>query len=272
VRRFRIPESWDGGQTLALSGKDAHYLARVLRLKIGDSFPGMDAEGKPCELTVVSVSKSVMNLKVSPQAGRAEAEGLPLGQPQERPARGTGFTLFQCLPKGRKMDLIVRQATEAGVERIVPLESRFCEAKSDGEGDAGRTGRWARIAREALQQSGSLRPTRIDPIAKFAALPALWPKAEGRIGIFFHQEPLETGTLHGYLTEVPLELGILIGPEGGLSGDEIATLAGAGFAPAYLGPSILRTETAALYAIAAAQIILLEYPTWTQKPRPGSNG
>jgi 16S rRNA (uracil1498-N3)-methyltransferase len=274
VRRFRIPDGWDGSSGILVTGKDARYLAKVLRLAPGDEFPGMDASGAAHMLKLVKISREGVELQA--EAGTPK-QGSPGGAPGEAgvPASrvlpsGPAITLYQCLPKGRKMDLIVRQAVEAGVARIVPLESRFSEVRNDADRDGNKLSRWTRIVREALQQSGSLVPTRIEHPRPIRTIDPIDGTDPAKLGIFFHQEPLETRSLHEYLTEDPRELGIVIGPEGGLSDEEIDFLTAAGYAPAYLGPSILRTETAALYAVASARIILLERASWTLKTKLGS--
>lgn len=176
------------------------------------------------------------------------------------PPRQPAIQLLQCLPKGRKMDLIVRQAVEAGVESVVPVVSERCVVVPD-EAPAKRE-RWVRIAREALQQSGKLRLPSIQeptPLARAATL------GEGDIGLLFHEEPLGAASLHRVLAGTPpgSRICLLIGPEGGLSPREVESLVGAGFRPVFLGETILRTETAALYAVAAVRTILREMGEWT---------
>jgi 16S rRNA (uracil1498-N3)-methyltransferase len=83
-----------------------------------------------------------------------------------------------------------------------------------------------------------------------------------KLGIFFHQNPLEISSLHGYLSSEPEEIALVIGPEGGLANEELALLREAGFVPAYLGHRVLRTETAPVFAAAAVRIILLEREGW----------
>jgi 16S rRNA (uracil1498-N3)-methyltransferase len=271
MRRFRIPESWDGESGISLTGRDARYLSRVLRLRPGDSFPGMDAKGERFELRIVSISREGIRLEAGKEGKQAPAAAVGGESALEKNILiRPGITLYQCLPKGRKMDLILRQAAEAGVSRVVPLESRYSEVKSEAYRDANRLERWERVIREALQQSGSLVPTRVEKIRPFKEIDEFRLTAPERIGIFFHQEPLETRSLHEYLTGDPLEIGLVIGPEGGLSEEEIDFLIAAGYVPAYLGHSVLRTETAALYALASAQMILLEKSSWTLRPKTGS--
>jgi 16S rRNA (uracil1498-N3)-methyltransferase len=83
-----------------------------------------------------------------------------------------------------------------------------------------------------------------------------------KLGIFFHQNPLAISSLHGYLSSIPDEIALVIGPEGGFSDEETGFLMQSGFVPAYLGHRVLRTETAPVFAAAAVRIILLERERW----------
>jgi len=185
--------------------------------------------------------------------------------------------LFQALPKGTKMDLIVRQAAEAGVSVIVPFVSEFSQVKIKG-GSIGslpgavsgeKQNRWERIIREARQQSGSDIPTIIKKPLDFDGLMEYWQELQARFpggtGILFHQTPLEPGTLHDYLVNSLKFIVLAVGPEGGFSAAEAARFLSAGFKPIVLGKTVLRTETAALYAAAAVFTILSERTSWLSK-------
>lgn len=157
------------------------------------------------------------------------------------------------------MDLIIRQAVEAGVARIVPLVSDHTVARPDEEGAAGaRGGRWDRIAREAREQSGS-PPAVIEPPAR---LDEAARRPRTGTAVFFHEERAGAEPLHEILAGAVPPVTVLVGPEGGLSPRETALLAAAGFRRAWLGDGVLRTETAALYALAAVGTLLLERETW----------
>jgi 16S rRNA (uracil1498-N3)-methyltransferase len=182
--------------------------------------------------------------------------------------------LFQALPKGEKMDVIVRQAAEGGITEIVPFTSEFSVAKtSAGEQ---KFSRWQRIIREARQQSGSKIATIIRrPLTK-EGLFNYWKELQvyGAIGLLFHHQGLEQKPLHCYLDNsylysdsVPKVLALAVGPEGGFSGTEVSLFLEKGFSPFTIGDTILRTETAALYCAAAVRILLLERDSWQLKQK-----
>jgi 16S rRNA (uracil1498-N3)-methyltransferase len=194
-------------------------------------------------------------VRVGPSSCTTEAFGVP---PAAVPAAAAPkLVLMQCLPKSRKMDLIIRQAVEAGVERVVPLVSDHAVARTD-EGSA-RLERWRRIAREAREQSGAARPAVIEPPAR---LDETVGRTRGGTAIFFHEDPAGGSPLHGILAGAEGSLVVLIGPEGGLSPREVALLEASGFHRAWLGDGVLRTETATLYAVAAVRTIVRERETW----------
>jgi 16S rRNA (uracil1498-N3)-methyltransferase len=278
MRQFILPEDWDGGPSCLIEGGRASYLGRVLRLGPGDSFPARDSSGRAWACVVVEAGPGRLLLRVSPGT-EAEPGYLPdirggaghrasaAGSRSDPPALAR-ILLVVGLPKGPKMDLVVRQATEAGIEAVLPLLSSRSLARGE-EGGGARRARWDRIVREALQQSGSAITTRVlDPL-ELAALPS----ALDRLGlgpsdprILLHEAPLAQSSMHGYLTETPEAIALCVGPEGGFAPDEVEFLLGAGFKPLRLAGAVLRAETAALYAVAAAQIILSERSSWIPKP------
>lgn len=261
MRQFILPRDFKGGSELRLGGKDAHYISRVLRLVAGEGFDARDSEGGRWNATVVSASEGSVLLRLS---SATEGEPAPAAHRQGQPASpmaggACGLNLFQCLPKAGKMDMIVRMAVEAGVARIAPLYSEHSLPKRTS-----REERWERIVKEARQQSGSPVDTRVEPPEELERAVEAW---DGRgPGFFFHEKPLAESSLHRYLSDIPAEMAVLVGPEGGLSPKEVAFLLGKGWRPVHLGANVLRADTAAIYAIAAAQIILLEHETWTPKP------
>jgi 16S rRNA (uracil1498-N3)-methyltransferase len=191
--------------------------------------------------------------------------------------------LFQALPKGAKMDLIVRQAAEGGINGIWPFVSDYATPKLAGEtagpDRTGRVERWRRIIKEARQQSGSFIATEIAPPCTVEALLDHWGDLQNQgkrpLGIILHQDPmvpqgpgggigpLAQGGFHDYLSINPDLVALAVGPEGGFSPEEVTEFVAAGFKPLVIGNTVLRTETAALYAAAAVRIILLENTTWT---------
>lgn len=272
MRRLVLDVFPDAAGLLRLEGKDFRYLVRVLRLKRGDSFRALLPDGREAAAELAEVGKSHLEAFVRP--AEPAADGLPGRSADEARRKAAGglppIVLLQALPKGTKMDLIVRQAAEAGVARILPFVSERSVPRPDEGARAERKReRWERIIREARQQSGSDAATEIlDPLSLEEALSAWKRFAAGRgesAAVFLHQDPLAQGSLHGYLSGDPQAVALAVGPEGGFSSAEADVLAAAGFRPALLGENVLRTETAAVFALAAVQVILLEKGSWHPK-------
>ncbi len=254
MKQFLLPGRYAGEERLTLHGGDFRHLIVVRRLAPGAELPARDLAGASYLMRIVSVGARDCLVALTPQpAGGKAADGAP-------PTRTTGtrIVLLQCLPKGRKIDLIVRQATEAGVARIVPLESEHSVVRP-GNRD-GRAERLMRIAREAVQQSGTPTVPVIDEPRSFSSL--FEAGEDWGTGLVFHEKPVAGRTLHQILAGRPATVSVLIGPEGGLSDAELTRATGAGFQPVHFDTGILRVETAATFALGAVMTILQENDAW----------
>jgi len=252
MKQFILPDRYLGGPFLTLDRREAHYLLHVRRLKEGDTLPGGDSRGNRYTLTILRLSgEGGCELSITPGEKTAVDADSP-GQPR--------IILQPCLLKGKKMDTVLRQATEAGVAEIQPLVSQNTVVQPREEGQKGE--RRLKILKEAAQQSGNpgvpcLREPR--PLRETAPL-----KADA-LGLYFHEKALDNGSLHGYLEKPYNTIYLLLGPEGGLSLDETAFLDGIGYHPVHLGPNVLRAETAAVFALGAVMTIVGEQKLWSMK-------
>lgn len=248
MRQFILPEDFKGQSSLSLTGETFHYLCRVIRKKEGDSFPGLDKEGNRWKVTITSITDDHCL--------------IDLEKDEINRSHNAELTLVQCLPKGKKMDLVIRQAVEAGIKEIIPVLSDHAVPRFENDKDLEKKRlRWEKIAIEAMQQSGSSILPVIHKAVKMDDLPSLWNNRGP--GLYCHQKRIDDNSLHLYLNGTPSNVCIVIGPEGGLSDRELSLLDTAGFRPVYLGDNVLRTETAALFATAAVKVILLENNVWS---------
>jgi 16S rRNA (uracil1498-N3)-methyltransferase len=261
MKQFILNTEPDRSGQVRLEGRDYRYLARVRRLAPGEFFPALLPGGTGVMVRVCSVDNRTVVGEIAPNEAAQSVSPLP------------PIILFQALPKGEKMDLIVRQAAESGLTEIVPFASEFSMVKLTGDGlskDSGhKLSRWERIIKEARQQSGSTAATAIRQPLSIDGLFAYWeqlviqrPRA---LGLLFHHLPLAHTSLHGYLDSSPETVVLVIGPEGGFSSAEAERFIAAGFKPFTMGNTILRTETASLYAQAAVRILLWEKDSWKTK-------
>lgn len=218
-----------------LSPEDARHALTVLRLSAGDEVE-LIACGMRYRAVIDSVSSGVVRLKRGDSLPSTEA--------------GLSVSLFQGLPKGDKMEMIVQKAVELGVREIVPVEMSRCVVRLDDKARRSKTERWQKIAREAGKQSGRCIIPRVASPVSLERLPALF-RSVGCVAVAWENcsafGPLGFFKAHPDLSS----LGILVGPEGGISPDEMRFLQEAGGEPLSLGRRILRTETAGIAAVSA---------------------
>jgi 16S rRNA (uracil1498-N3)-methyltransferase len=221
------------GQNATLSETATGHLVRVLRLGVGDAVVLFNGDGRDYDARLVGVGKR-----------GAEAEVTGMREPaNESPL---AITLAQGIARGEKMDLVLQKATELGVAAFVPINTERTEVKLDAERAAKRLAHWQGVLVAACEQSGRAR------VPALAAPVALAHWAGGaHAGLKLMLDP------EGELTLAALPatdaVTLVVGPEGGLSERDLATLRAAGFRGLRLGPRILRTETAGLAAVAALQ-------------------
>lgn len=270
MRQFLLPPDWGGGSRLELSGKNARRLVAVLRLRAGDHFPAMGPDGRRFDCTVLSAGRDGLVASVA-EAGDDAPAVLPDLRAGAAPRAAAAEPRGQGLPaivlavgllKGTKLDEVARAAAEAGVSTLIPLHTE----RSVPRGQApARMDRLSRIVAEALGQSGSPVATRVNDPLTLAELAASYPPRPGRLLLTFHETPLAENTLHRYCSSEPDEIVACVGPEGGFSDAELSLLSDGGFAPAWLGPNVLRAETAAVFAAASLRIVCLERLSWSMK-------
>ncbi len=275
MRQFVLPASWDGGPACEVRGREARRLGVVLRLVPGDAFPAIGPDGVLYDCAITTMGRDLAAFSVTKAAatdgsgykpdvrgGRAaKADAADVGATTMPRTTMPRITLAVGLLKGAKMDDVARAATEAGVSTILPL---ITSRSVPMEHAAGRIERLRRVVSEALGQSGSSTPTRLAEPVTIGALCAGSPPEPGRrLGLFFHEYPLAQACIHRYCTIVPDEIVACVGPEGGFDDDEVRALAEGGFKPAWLGPTVLRAETAAVFAVASLRIVCLERSSWS---------
>ncbi len=245
MKQFLLPREYAGETRLQLSDDGFRHVVKVLRMRAGDTLPAVDARGGRYDMRIVTIGGDRCEVELAPRETAARPGGVRIN-------------LLQCLPKGRKVDLIVRQATEAGVARIVLLVSEHVVARP-GDAD-GKSARLRRIAREALQQSGTPVLPQIEGPRSLESI--VEAGEDWGTALLFHEKPIEGASLHRLLAARPTTVSVLVGPEGGLSEREVALLRRAGFKPVHFPTGVLRVETAATYALGAVMTILQERDEW----------
>ncbi len=246
--------------SIAVSSKEEKYLIRVLRLQEGSSIDVCHKDGHISSMSLVK-KNNLWTLVPNVHEQHSIETGVKV---TEMSSSKINLILLQFLPKIQKMDQIVRQATECGVQEIFPINGDF----SNGNDYTERTDRWERIIREARQQSGSPVATRIHQSAKIeSALEKVTVVRDVHTyyvvltEISAHTESVFS--IFGSFVE-PARIVLAVGCEGGISAREMDILDKAGFKHLHFNTNILRAETAALYGIAVIQNAVLEKKTWRE--------
>jgi 16S rRNA (uracil1498-N3)-methyltransferase len=205
---------------LRVPAGEAHYVLKVLRARTGDILEVVDADRR---------------LFAAELRGGGEATIL---EALEAPDESVEVSLYQAVPKGGRMDLVVEKATEVGVTRIVPLVTQRGVVEPRG----GKVERWRRVAEASARQSLRLRVPEVSDPAPLAR--AVRQAGEG--GVLLHNDP----GLEALEDVVGSPANLFVGPEGGWSEEELRLAVEAGFVLAQLGPYRLRSETAGMVAVA----------------------
>jgi len=241
MHRFFIPPEWINGQQVTLTEDIAHQIRHVLRMSAGDRLIVLDDSGWEREVELSRVAQNVV-------MGHVVEERLAAGEPRTR------ISLYQGVLKAQKFESILQKGTELGLVEFVPI---VCERSvvGDLEDVDRKLGRWQRIIREAAEQSGRGRCPMLRPAMLFAQGCQRAMRSGGLSLVPWEEE--KTTSLRSALNagedegKRPFSVSLFIGPEGGLTADEIKVARGYNAQPVSLGPRILRAETAGLVAASA---------------------
>lgn len=241
MARFFVPKLNLQGKKSRISGQELEHMRKVLRLRPGDRVTLFDDAGWEHEGVIRSYTGEL-----------GEVEILNSSQPTREAS--LEITLAQALGKGEKMDLVVEKATELGVRTILPFFSARTVPKLDRAKIERRRSRWEKIALSATKQSGRTKIPEILDVSDFADLVRKPWQCELKL-VFWEGESRRTLTqIHEEKDRLDSVL-LVIGPEGGFSSEEAGEAGRQGFQAVRLGNRILRTETAALAALAIVQFL-----------------
>ena len=237
-RRFYAPPSaFDiDVRSVKLTAEEARHLRDVLRLKQGDEAFIFDGEGREYRCRVAEAVRDGARLDISEEVLAA------------RPESSLNLALGVALLKSEKFDMVVQKTTELGVQRVVPVLTKFADVrfKEAAEG-ARRVVRWKRIALEAAKQSGRARVPEISAPTAFASLVEGVPAEDAEYRLMF-SERAGRGLKEtiAQWQNWPRALTALVGPEGGWADEELAQASASGWSVITLGGRTLRAETAAI--------------------------
>lgn len=234
VPRIYEPGPLQAGQQLHLSEEGANHVGRVLRMQPGQALVLFDGRGGQYPATLLESGKRQVQVQLGAFEPHEVESPLPIH-------------LGQVISRGERMEFTIQKSVELGVSLITPLLSARCGVKLSGERMDKKRDQWQRIAISACEQCGR---NRIPEIRAPMTLEAWLAEPTNELKLNLHpRAPYSISSLPAPTAGVRL----LIGPEGGLSADEIALARQHDFLEMLLGPRVLRTETAAMTAITALQ-------------------
>lgn len=217
---------------IVLTGEDARHAGRVLRMKPGDPVSVSSSDGMDYQCQVERITGEEVMLRILSSAPNQS-------EPQVE------IVLYQALPKGDKMELIVQKAVELGVSRIVPVLTHRCVSRPDAKSMEKKRQRWQKIADEAAKQCGRGRLVQVAPLLSFRE--AVQEAAQLETALLCYEKGGRR--LNDIVLPSASQVGIFVGAEGGFEEQEAQYAASQGICAATLGRLILRCETAPLAAI-----------------------
>ncbi len=238
MHRFYLPPEASKDKMLLLSERESHHARNVLRVREGERLIVLDGAGAEllCEVRL-----------------QGEQLALLVAQRNTVPALSHQITLLQAVPKGRIIESIIQKATELGVHRIVPLLSDRVTTQLDDESASARAEKWRLTAIEAIKQCGSAWLPHVEPPVSPREYLARGEKFELSLVASLQSDrrhPREC--VQAFFREhrrLPKTVCIWVGPEGDFTPAEMNAIKSAGALPITLGRLVLRSETAAVYAL-----------------------
>jgi len=247
MQRYFVPAEQMGERTVELTGEDARHAAAVMRAKPGDRFVACNGIGRDVVARIAKVAKDSVQADIEEELA-------------ESAEMRWNVTVAQSLPKGDKLEIVIQKGTEAGAAAFLPFLSRRTVVQYDERKEAKRVDRWRKIAKEAAEQSHRSVVPRIEAVSSWKALLGRFPEFD-LVLICYEEEGRSGQGLKETLTAFRRDrdaaangddpsILLVVGPEGGFAEEEARAAIAAGAEAVGLGRRILRTETAALYALA----------------------
>jgi 16S rRNA (uracil1498-N3)-methyltransferase len=239
MRNFFLGDNAVFGETATVTGELYRHMARVLRLKQGSEVKLTDNDGRQLCGVIEEVGAKSLTVRITGTESVPEQEQSLL------------ITLYQGLPKGEKLDLILQKCTELGVSEVVTFDAARSIVKLRGERSDSRLGRCEKIVQEAARQSGRRS---VPTVTIGGSLDVVLRESRHTVKLLLWEGEQTTRLRECFEAhQSPESVAVVVGPEGGLSAEEVEQAIACGFTPVSLGRRILRTETAGFAMLSILQ-------------------
>lgn len=222
----------------AIVGGDAGHIRKSLRMLIGEEITVCDTKGTDYLCEITGFGDDVVELAVK-ESRKTDSEPSVF------------VTLFQCVPKGDKLESVIQKSVELGVSAITPVLSSRCISRPDAKTARKKRERYQKIADSAAKQCGRGILPQVGEMISFGEM--CWRLADYDRALFFYEGG--GAPLRELIRPTDRRVAVIIGPEGGFDLDEVEKATGAGAVTCGLGKRILRTETAPLAALTGIMLI-----------------
>jgi 16S rRNA (uracil1498-N3)-methyltransferase len=242
---FYVDTLPDVGELVVVDGDAGFHATNVRRTRSGEHLDLGDGEGAVAHCVVEDLDRGRLTARVLDR--RVVAPPSP------------AVTVVQAIPKSDRAELAVELATEAGADAVVAWQAARCVARWDGPKVDKGLRRWRAVARAAARQSRRARIPPVDGVVTTAELVrrVAAEVADGATALVLHESA--TGPLSGVDLTQTRALTLIVGPEGGIAGEELEALTAVGAVAVRLGPTVLRTSTAAAVGLGALGVLT---PRW----------
>ena len=241
--RFFVDRSQVKGEEIVIQGNDVNHIKNVLRMRPGDELSLSDGEGVDYFCKISSIERDEVRVNIE-NSWNSYVE-LPVK-----------IYLFQGLPKGVKMELIIQKAVELGVYEIIPVRTKRVIVKLDDKKESKKIARWQQIAEGGAKQSGRGLIPEVKPVMGFAEALKYAGSLDAALIPYEKAEGIQKTRSIIHDLKGKKSVAIFIGPEGGFDEKEVEDAMNQGVFPVTLGRRILRTETAGLTMLS---ILMFEF-------------
>ena len=241
--RFFVTRAQVQGDEIVIQGNDVNHIKNVLRMRPGDELSLSDGEGMDYFCKIASIDRDEVCVNIE-NSWNSYVE-LPVK-----------LYLFQGLPKGDKMELIIQKAVELGVHEIIPVRTKRVIVKLDDKKESKKIARWQQIAEGGAKQSGRGLIPEVKPVMGFAEALKYASSLDATLIPYEKAEGIQKTREIIHDLKGKKSIAVFIGPEGGFDEKEVEDAIASGAFPVTLGRRILRTETAGLTMLS---ILMFEF-------------